>query len=195
MTRYVTDQWGQGRDTILQMHREGQLETIPANTGHVDLLLQRADANLATVTQIQTTNPGLAYDGLYDAARFALTAILAQQGLRPTRAGGHLAVASSPCTTRSAIGRHYCLVRQTSPHAAPQRIPNTRQHCDHCARRHNRPADRTRATGHRSACHPQPAGLQGLNNPPGGRRMPPTSSAQIQQTGVLLAPSLDLLTS
>ncbi len=95
MTRSVTDQWGQGRDTILQMHREGRLETIPANTGHVDLLLQRADANLATVTQIQTTNPGLAYDGLYDAARFALTAILAQQGLRPTRAGGHLAVAQA----------------------------------------------------------------------------------------------------
>ncbi len=95
MTRSVTDQWGQGHDTILQMLRDGQLETVPANPAHVDLLLQRAAANLTTVSQIQDDNPGLAYDGLYDAARFALTAILAQQGLRPTRAGGHIAVAQA----------------------------------------------------------------------------------------------------
>lgn len=95
MTRSVIDQWGQGRDAILQMLRGGQLETIPANPRHVDLLLQRAASNLTTVSQIRDDNPGLAYDGLYDAARFALTAILAQQGLRPTRAGGHLAVAQA----------------------------------------------------------------------------------------------------
>jgi len=92
VTRLVTDQWAQGRDTILQLLRDKHLETIPPNPAHVALLLDRAEQNLTTVEQIQQDNPGLAYDGLYDAARFALTAILAQQGLRPTRVGGHLAV-------------------------------------------------------------------------------------------------------
>lgn len=92
MTRSITDQWGQGRDTVLQLLREHRLETVPANPAHVGLLLDRATQNLSTVQMIQRDNPGLAYDGLYDAARFALTAILAQQGLRPTREGGHGAV-------------------------------------------------------------------------------------------------------
>jgi len=92
VTRSVTDQWGQGRGTILQLLRERHLETIPPHPTHVELLLNRAEQNLTTVQQISQDNPGLAYDGLYDAARFALTAILAQQGLRPTRVGGHLAV-------------------------------------------------------------------------------------------------------
>lgn len=95
MTRSVTDQWRQGRDTILQMLRDKRLETIPAIAAHVELLLDRAEQNLATVEQIKKDNPALAYDGLYDAGRFALTAILAQQGLRPTRTGGHLAVADA----------------------------------------------------------------------------------------------------
>ena len=92
MTRRITDQWAQGRDTIVRLLRDNHLEAVPANPAHVDLLLDRAERNLATVRQIQQDNPALAYDGLYDAGRFALTAILAQQGLRPTRSGGHLAV-------------------------------------------------------------------------------------------------------
>lgn len=95
MTREITEQWRQGRDAILRLLRDKHLETIQANSAHVDLLLERADRNLVTVQQIQEDNPALAYDGLYDSGRFALTAILAQQGLRPTRAGGHLAVAEA----------------------------------------------------------------------------------------------------
>lgn len=38
------------------------------------------------------SDPEGAYDTLYDAARKALWAILANQGLRPTHRGGHLAV-------------------------------------------------------------------------------------------------------
>jgi hypothetical protein len=38
------------------------------------------------------SHPSSAYNLLYDAARLAMTAALAKQGLRPTRAGGHLAV-------------------------------------------------------------------------------------------------------
>jgi hypothetical protein len=34
-------------------------------------------------------DPEIAYDALYGAARKALTAVLRQQGLRPTREGGH----------------------------------------------------------------------------------------------------------
>lgn len=40
-------------------------------------------------------DPGRAYILAYDAARFACTALLAQQGLRPTTDGGHAAVADA----------------------------------------------------------------------------------------------------
>jgi hypothetical protein len=41
---------------------------------------------------IVDTDPTTAYVTAYDAARFALVGALAQQGLRATRQGGHLAV-------------------------------------------------------------------------------------------------------
>lgn len=95
MNRSVADQWGQGRATVLELLRVNHLEPIPANSSHVELLLERAALNLDTVREIQQQNPAFAYDGLYDAGRFALTAILAHQGLRPTREGGHLAVVTA----------------------------------------------------------------------------------------------------
>lgn len=52
MTRTITDQWGQGRETILRLLHDKHLDGIPANPAHVDLLLQRADQNLTTVLQV-----------------------------------------------------------------------------------------------------------------------------------------------
>lgn len=37
------------------------------------------------------TNPKRAYESIYDAARMALTAVLENEGLRPTSRGGHIA--------------------------------------------------------------------------------------------------------
>ena len=46
----------------------------------------------ATAAELADDDPEIAYDALYAAARKALTAVLQQQGLRPTQAGGHEAV-------------------------------------------------------------------------------------------------------
>lgn len=40
-------------------------------------------------------DPRTAYVSAYDAARLALTALLVQQGLRPTSSGGHVAVSEA----------------------------------------------------------------------------------------------------
>lgn len=46
MNRSVTDQWGQGRATVLELLRVNHLEPIPANSSHVELLLERAALNM-----------------------------------------------------------------------------------------------------------------------------------------------------
>jgi hypothetical protein len=46
---------------------------------------------LASAGLLLDSNPRRAYESLYDAARMALTAVLENQGLRPTSRGGHIA--------------------------------------------------------------------------------------------------------
>lgn len=84
--------WEQGRDTIEDMLTRRHLERVPANPGDAQHLLERAATHLETAAHMADSDPEIAYDALYAAARKALTAVLRQQGLRPTRAGGHEAV-------------------------------------------------------------------------------------------------------
>lgn len=51
--------------------------------------MAKARAHLHTALAVAHDDPKIASDALYAAARKALTALLVQQGLRPTRAGGH----------------------------------------------------------------------------------------------------------
>ena len=67
----------------------GHLERVPADEAEADHLMTKARAHLHTAAGVADTDPEIAYDALYAAARKALTALLIQQGLRPTRAGGH----------------------------------------------------------------------------------------------------------
>jgi hypothetical protein len=55
-------------------------------------LLEKAHRTVATAAEIGTGDPYSSYVLAYDAARAASTALLAQQGLRPTTKGGHYAV-------------------------------------------------------------------------------------------------------
>lgn len=73
-----------GRPPALQQVRGGQ-----ANGEH---LMEKAVRTLATATAISADDPDSAFVLAYDAARYAATALLAQQGLRPTTGGGHYAV-------------------------------------------------------------------------------------------------------
>lgn len=54
--------------------------------------LDRASATVATAQRVIDTDTNAAYTLAYDAARFACAALLAQQGLRGTTAGGHYAI-------------------------------------------------------------------------------------------------------
>jgi hypothetical protein len=84
--------WDKGRSTITELLGAGHLERVPANSDEAEYLLVVARRHLITAQDLAGDDPEIAYDALYAAARKALTAVLIQQGLRPTRAGGHEAV-------------------------------------------------------------------------------------------------------
>jgi hypothetical protein len=84
--------WEQGRPAIDAMIGGGALERVSANRDHAELLLRQARAHVAAGTVIVPIDPVGAYQLLYDGARKALTAVLENQGIRPTSRGGHLAV-------------------------------------------------------------------------------------------------------
>ena len=84
--------WEQGRTVIEQMLSAGDLQRVPASREHADRLLEQARRHVSSTQNAAVADPEGAYALLYDAARKALTAILENQGLRPTSRGGHLAV-------------------------------------------------------------------------------------------------------
>lgn len=83
--------WNQGRATIDKLIADGELQRVPPSREHADQLLAQARRDLASAELLRDSNPNRAYESLYDAARMALTAVLENQGLRPTSRGGHIA--------------------------------------------------------------------------------------------------------
>jgi hypothetical protein len=83
--------WNQGRATSDQLIAVGHLQRVPPSREHADQLLAQARKDLASVQLLLASNTKRAYESLYDAARMALTAVLENQGLRPTSRGGHIA--------------------------------------------------------------------------------------------------------
>ena len=84
--------WVQGRTVIEQMLATGDLQRVSASREHADRLLEQARRHVYSTQNAVAADPEGAYALLYDAARKTLTAILENQGLRPTSRGGHLAV-------------------------------------------------------------------------------------------------------
>lgn len=84
--------WQQGRAALDGMLTRGELERVPASREQADSLLSQARNHLAAAQAVTTIDSVGAYQLLYDAARKSLTAILENQGLRPTSRGGHIAV-------------------------------------------------------------------------------------------------------
>ncbi|MBB5790085.1 HEPN domain-containing protein [Jiangella mangrovi] len=74
------------------MMSAGELERVRPDEAHVAALLTTARAHLASAELLRETDPAGAYGLMYDAARKSMTAILANQGLRATTRGGHIAV-------------------------------------------------------------------------------------------------------
>jgi hypothetical protein len=84
--------WDQGRAVIDRMLADSQLQRVPASREQANRLIDQARAHLSSAADICDQDPPGGYAMLYDAARKALTAVLENQGLRPTTRGGHLAV-------------------------------------------------------------------------------------------------------
>jgi hypothetical protein len=84
--------WNQGRDTIDRMLADSELQRVLASREHADRLIRQARTHLISADGICADDPAGGYALVYDAARKALTAVLENQGLRPTTRGGHLAV-------------------------------------------------------------------------------------------------------
>lgn len=83
--------WDQGRAEIDAMLARGELQRVPPSREHADQLLAQARRDLGSADLLCESNPKRAYESTYDAARMALTAVLENQGLRPTSQGGHIA--------------------------------------------------------------------------------------------------------
>jgi len=84
--------WNQGRELVERMLADGQLQRVPPSRDQADRLMVQARRHLVSAEDICEHDPPGGYSMTYDEARKALTAVLENQGLRPTTRGGHLAV-------------------------------------------------------------------------------------------------------
>ena len=84
--------WPVGRETIIELLEKGHLERVVPNSDFAYRLVAEAHAHMKSVEKIIGFDYSGAYQLGYDAVRKACTALLAQQGLRPTTTGGHIAV-------------------------------------------------------------------------------------------------------
>jgi hypothetical protein len=84
--------WDQGRADIERMLAERRLQRVPASREHAERMLAQARRHLMSAQEVCGSDPEGGYALLYDAGRKALAAVLGNEGLRPTSAGGHLAV-------------------------------------------------------------------------------------------------------
>ena len=81
----------QGRTEIDRLIAQGRLERVAQNQEHARDLVEQARSVVRSAAGLWSTDDTItAFTAAYDAARKALTAILANQGLRPGRGeGGH----------------------------------------------------------------------------------------------------------
>lgn len=84
--------WKRGEAEIDGLIAAGDLQKLTGDAANGERLLEKAAVTLETARTAVERDPDSAFVLAYDAARHALTALLAHQGLRPTAKGGHYAV-------------------------------------------------------------------------------------------------------
>jgi hypothetical protein len=104
--------WAPGSAVIERLLEERRLERVLGTHADGSPWLERARQTLAAARAIEETSPDSAFVLAYDAARQACTALLAQQGLRPTTSGGHYAVEESVRAQFGAILRPFGALRR-----------------------------------------------------------------------------------
>lgn len=84
--------WQRGEAEIERLLADGGLQPLTGAAADGEQWLSKARRTLGTATGAADSDPDSAFTLAYDAARFACTGLLAQQGLRATTAGGHYVV-------------------------------------------------------------------------------------------------------
>jgi HEPN domain-containing protein len=84
--------WSTGEAAVERLLAAGHVERVQGAQADGASWLDRARRGLQAAQVIAKTAPDSSVVLAYDAARQACVALLAQQGLRPTTAGGHYAV-------------------------------------------------------------------------------------------------------
>jgi HEPN domain-containing protein len=84
--------WSTGEATVERLLAAGQVERIQGAQADGASWLDRARRGLEAARVLAESAPDSSVVLAYDAARQACVALLAQQGLRPTTAGGHYVV-------------------------------------------------------------------------------------------------------
>jgi hypothetical protein len=100
----MSGRWLRGETEIEQLLAERHLERVVGGQADGTPWMTRARQVLATAQLALESDPGSSYVLAYDAARQACAGLLAQQGLRPTSRGGHIAVDEA---MRAQFGAHF----------------------------------------------------------------------------------------
>ncbi|GEP27126.1 hypothetical protein CLE01_17240 [Cryobacterium levicorallinum] len=87
--------WEQGRSVVDRLIAERRLDRVAPNRELSDLMIDQAEAHLATAEFAMHHDAPGAFQLAYDAAPKSLAAELANQGLRAKRAGAHLTLYES----------------------------------------------------------------------------------------------------
>jgi len=84
--------WARGEAEVEALLAGGDLQKLTGEAADGRRLLVKASVTLDTARSACERDPDSAFVLAYDASRQAATALLAEQGLRPTTKGGHYAV-------------------------------------------------------------------------------------------------------
>lgn len=147
-----------------------QLEEVPADADTVSALLATARRHVPSASATAADDPEGSLALAYDAARKTATALLAHQGLRPTTAGGHIAIVE-------AIGAQF-------PGRVPKQVPPD----DSSVRLFRRFPSRARIGSPRVTCVPDAP--RQTDRPPSARsNATPSTGARRQGSGHILGTS------
>lgn len=84
--------WTRGERTVEKLIQDRHLDRLSGASADGHSWLDDAESTLLSAEAVAAVKAKSAYVLAYDAARGALTALLVQQGLRPTSKGGHYCV-------------------------------------------------------------------------------------------------------
>jgi YD repeat-containing protein len=88
----MVPRWGKGAERITALIEARHLQRVTCDPDTVRALVVSARRHLDSARLTARHDPEATYTLAYDAARKSATVLLSHQGLRPTTAGGHLAV-------------------------------------------------------------------------------------------------------